>query len=246
MAATVDFPDPMPPVKPTTTMADKDRIITLRRRPDSLLYSLRADERLAAARAQNKRSRAALAERAGEWPANSPGSLNAWLLLVTTKPPVWRDPVLTWQDRPLALGEANESFFYPDPLGFWSEIRRWTQEIFRLRYPTWGLGESLALTSLLHVGEDPSRFRISFDLFSPRVVLFLDEPSWVASGLAVQKSVNHYIKDPHRSGQVYEGFWGETAEGVVVGKAPQHPTTHNLYRAEDMIGFLRSAPIPQP
>jgi hypothetical protein len=226
-------------------MADKERIITLRR-ASPLLYSPRADERLTAARAQSKRSRAALAARAGEWPANSPGSLNAWLLLVTTKPPVWRDPLLTWHDRPLTLGEANESFFYPDPLGFWSEIRRWSQELFRLRYPTWGLGESLALTSLLHVGEDPGRFRTAFDLFEPRVVLFLDEPSWSSSGLDVLKVVNHYIKDPHRAGQVYEGFWGQLPDGVVVGKSPQHPTTHKLYRAEDMAGFLRSAPIPTP
>jgi len=226
-------------------MTDKDRIITLRR-PSSLLFSHRADERLTAARAQGKRGRSALAAKVGDWPPNSPGSLNAWLLLVTTKPPVWRDPVLTWQDRPLTLGYPNESFFYPDPLGFWSEIRRWTQELFRLRYPTWGLGESLALTTLLHVGEDPGRFRTAMDLFQPRVVLFLDEPSWVASGLEVQKTVNHYIKDPHRSGQVYEGFWGETADGIVVGKSPQHPTTHNLYRADDMAGFLRAAPIPFP
>lgn len=225
-------------------MAEKDRIIALRRRNDSLLYSPRADERLTAARAQSKRARAALAGRAADWPANSPGSLNAWLLLVTTKPPVWRDPVLTWHDRPLSLGEANESFFYPDPLGFWSEIRRWALILFRLRFPTWGLGEALALTTLMHVGDNPSRFRTAFDLFSPRVVLFLDEPSFVASGLEVAKPVNHYIKDPHRAGQVYEGFWGEVDAGVVVGKSPQHPTTHKLYRAEDMAGFLRSAPIP--
>jgi hypothetical protein len=227
-------------------MAEKDRIITLRRRNDPQLYSSRADERLAAARAMNKRGRAALAAKATDWPANCPGSLNAWLLFVTTKPPVWRDPMLTWHDRPLALGEANESFFYPDPLGFWSEIRRWAQILFRLRYPTWGLGEALALTTLMHVGEDPSRFSTAFSLFAPRVVLFLDEPSWIGSGLEVRKQVNHYIKDPHRTGQVYEGFWGELDDGVVVGKAPQHPTTHKLYRADDMAGFLRSAPIPPP
>jgi hypothetical protein len=226
-------------------MADKERIITLRRAAP-LLYSPKADERLAAARAQSKRAKAALAARAGDWPANSPGSLNAWLLLVTTKPPIWRDPVLTWEDRPLTLGEANESFFYPDPLGFWSEIRRWAQQLFRLRYPTWGLGEALALTSLLHVGEDPGRFRRAFKLFEPRVVLFLDEPSWTATGLEASKVVNHYIKDPHRAGQVYEGFWGQLADGVVVGKSPQHPTTHKLYRADDMAGYLSSAPIPPP
>ena len=30
---------------------------------------------------------------------------------------------------------------------------------------------------------------------------------------------------------------------MIVGKSPQHPTTHNLYRAEDLNGYLRSAPL---
>lgn len=98
----------------------------------------------------------------------------------------------------------------------------------------------------MHVGEDPSRFQTAFDLFSPRVIVFLDEPSWAGSGLDVADPVSHHIKDPHRAGQVYEGFWGEMDNGVVVGKSPQHPTTHNLYRADDMAGYLRSAPIPAP
>jgi len=246
--ATVDFPEPIPPVKPTTTMADMDRIITLRR-SDSLLFSPLANERLAAARAvgtraQGRRVRAALADRIGDWPANSPGSLNAWLLLVTTKPPVWRDPMLAWRDHPLTLGEVNENFFYPDPLGFWTEIRRWALELFTLRNRTWGLGESLSLTTLLHVGDEPARFSTAFDRLSPRVVLFLDEASWLASGLQVEgRVVNHHITDPHRPGQVYEGFWAQREDGVAVGKAPQHPTTHKLYRREDMVGFLRAVPL---
>ncbi len=194
--------------------------------------------------AQNKKARAALAQRVHDWPANSPGSHNAWLLLVTTKPPVWRDPMMSWVERPLTLGDTNENFFYPDPLGFWTEIRRWAMELFRLRNPTWGLGEALALTSLLHVGDQPARLVHALDLFAPRVILFLDEPSWLASGLEPKRSVTHHINDPHRAGQVYEGFWGELDDGVVVGKSPQHPTTHNLYRAEDMIAYLRAAPVP--
>ncbi len=239
----MDFPEPIPPVKPATRMADIDTIITLKR-PDSLLFSPRADERLVAARKAGKRERSALAERIGEWPPNSPGSLNAWLLLVTTKAPVWRDQVLEWREQPLTLGEVNENFFYPDPLGFWTEIRRWALELFRLRNPTWGLGEALTLTTLLHVGDDAGRLAGALGRLSPRVVLFLDEPSWIASRLEVRKSVHHHIKDPHRPAQVYEGFWGLLDDGVVVGKAPQHPTTHNLYRNEDMVGFLRAAPIP--
>jgi len=164
--------------------------------------------------------------------------------MVTTKAPVWRDPRLGWVERPLTVGDTNENFFYPDPLGFWTEIRRWAQELFRLRNPTWGLGEALALTSLLHVGDEPERLSTAIDLFEPQVILFLDEASWQASGLTVTNSVLHHIKDPHRPGQVYEGFWARMDAGVVVGKSPQHPTTHNLYRAEEMIAFLKGAPLP--
>lgn len=224
-------------------MVDSDRIIGSLR-IDPLLFSPRADERLKAAQAQGRRARTALAERIRDWPENSPGALNAWLLLVTTKAPVWRDPMIAWVERPLTLGDTNENFFYPDPLGFWTEIRRWALDLFRLRYPSWGLGEVLALTTLLHVGTGSTRLQTAIDLFAPRVILFLDEPSWLASGLAPTKVVTHYIKDPHRAGQVYEGFWGELAGGVVVGKAPQHPTTHNLYRADEMATYLKAAPLP--
>lgn len=205
---------------------------------------MRADDRLKAAQAQPKKVRAALAKRVHDWPANSPGSLNAWLLMVTTKPPVWRDPMMSWVEHALTLGDTNENFFYPDPLGFWTEIRRWAQALFRLRYPTWGLGEALAMTTLLHVGDEPARLSTAIGLFAPRVILFLDEASWQASALTVTKTVQHYIKDPHRAGQVYEGCWGQMDDGVVVGKAPQHPTMHNLYRAEEMVAFLEAAPLP--
>ena len=85
------------------------------------------------------------------------------------------------------------------------------------------------------------------EVMEPRLVLFLDEPSWAASrDLLDGEQIPHYITDPHRPKQVYEGFWGTRSDGVVVGKSPQHPATHNLYRADDILGYLRSAPIPRP
>ena len=210
---------------------------------DPLLFSPRADERLRAAAAVGRRARRALEEQAEGWPPNSPASINAWLLLVTTKPPTWRDPLVRWDDRPPTLGQAHEGFFYPDPLGFWSEVRRWSLELLHLRHPGWGLPEALSLTTLLHVGGEHERLVRAMKLSSPQTILFLDEPSWEASALQVRR-VHHHIVDPHRPGQYYEGFWGRTGDGRVVGKSPQHPTTHNLYRAEDMLGFLRSAPDP--
>ena len=86
------------------------------------------------------------------------------------------------------------------------------------------------------------------DAFEPRLVLFLDEPSWAASRSLLNRAeqIPHYITDPHRPKQVYEGFWSVRADGVVVGKSPQHPATHNLYRNDDIMGFLRSAPVPRP
>ncbi len=215
------------------------------RSTDPLIFSPRADERLQAGAAAKGRARRAVLDQVGDWPPNSPAAVNAWLLLVTTKPPTWHDNLVLWEDHPPSLGRANEGFYYPDPLGFWAEIRRWSLELFQLQYPRWGPPDALALTTLLHLGDESDRLSRAMELSEPQMILFLDEPSCVRSGLQVRQ-VAHHINDPHRPGQVYEGFWGRTPDGRVVGKAPQHPTTHNLYRDDDMIGFLRSAPAPWP
>jgi hypothetical protein len=207
------------------------------------------EDRLRAARARGgQRAAKALSARVGDWPPNAPGSLNAWLLFVTTKEPVWRDPIVQWQDHPLTMGTAHQGFYYPDPMGFWAEVRKWAVELFRLRQPHWGNTEALALTSLLPTGSQPERVARAIDCLEPRLVLFLDEPSWAASRptLEISDRVPHYITDPHRPKQVYEGFWATGPDGTVVGKSPQHPATHNLYRADDILGYLRSAPIPRP
>ena len=163
-------------------------------------------------------------------------------MLVTTKPPTWRDALVLWPEDGPTLGEPHHGFFYPDPLGFWSEVRRWATVLTRLRRPEWTTSDALAVTTLLHVGDDPGRLTWARSLMRPHVVLFLDEPSWLASGLDVRMQ-RHHVPDPHRTQQVYEGFWATTPDGTVVGKAPQHPATHNLYRSEDMDRFLGAAPL---
>ncbi len=210
---------------------------------DPRLFAVDPAERLAAARKVKGRMRRSLEAAVGDWPPCSPAAINAWLLFVTTKPPTWRDPLVAWQELPPTVGRAPEGFWYPDPLGFWGEIRRWALELFRLRDKTFSLHDALSLSGLLHMGDEPARLERAVELSEPQTILFLDEPSWERSGLEVRQ-VAHHIVDPHRRGQVYEGFWGHTPDGRVVGKAPQHPTTHNLYRAEDMLGYLRSAPAP--
>jgi hypothetical protein len=117
-------------------------------------------------------------------------------------------------------------------------------ELFRAQGATWGTPEALALTTLLHVGDEPQRFARAREACQPRMILFLDEPSLERAGLRPLRRDPHFITDPHRKGQVYEGFWAKDADGVVVGKAPQHPATHNLYRPRDMLGFLRGALPP--
>ena len=168
--------------------------------------------------------------------------MNAWLLFVTTKPPIWRDPLVLWPEDPPALGEPHHGFFYPDPLGFWAEVRRWATVLTRLRRPEWSTPDALAVSTVLHVGDDVGRLAWARELMRPHVVLFLDEASWQASGIDVRRHL-HYVPDPHRPQQVYEGFWATEGDGTVIGKAPQHPATHNLYRAEDMDRFLGSAPV---
>ena len=195
---------------------------------NSSLYSPRAEERLDAARLEStsKRTRRALAERTAGWPPFSPGAANAWLLMVTTKPPNWRDPLLSWPEGPPTLGEPHEGFFYPDPVGFWSEVRRWAVEVFRRQRPTWGQPEALSLTALLHMADDPDRLRLAMDALEPRTVLFLDEVSWARAALTVIRREPHSIEDPHRQGQVYEGFWGKLASSGQNGHAPDAKESH--------------------
>ena len=211
---------------------------------DPGLYANGPAQRLDAARALRGRARKKVLARTPAWPPDSPGSLNAWLLFVTTKPPSWRDPLHPWVERPLTIGEPHEGFLYPDPIGFWDEVRRWAVELFRSHEPAWSTGESLSLTTLVHVGSDPAQLAVARDLCRPRVIVFLDEPAWQSASLDVATEP-FSVPDPHRAGQVYEGWWGTTAAGEVVGKSPQHPTMHRLYRADDLTAWLRAAPRPR-
>ena len=199
--------------------------------------------RLAAARGLSQRGRRRLPDARG-WPSDSPGARNAWLLFVTTKPPSWRDPLYEWVERPLTLGEPHEGFLYPDPIGFWDEVRRWSMELFRLQQADWSTAESLSLSALVHVGGQPAHLATAIHTCAPRLIVFLDEPAWQAADLDVA-TTPLAVPDPHRPGQFYEGWWGTMADGSVVGKAPQHPTMHRLYAADDLSSWLRAAPRPR-
>jgi hypothetical protein len=187
------------------------------------------------------RARRKLQAKVKGWPDHSPGAVNAWLLLVTTKPPSWRDPLLKFPTRPLTVGEPHEGFFYPDPLGFWAEVRRWAVELFRLDETTWGPTEALSLTTLVHLGHEPARLARAEAQCQPRMLLFLDEPAWRV-GEVEARGNSFVVPGPRGGAEASEGFWGITGDGRVVGRSPQHPSTHRLYRAEDLTGFLRAAP----
>ncbi|MER3405279.1 MAG: hypothetical protein C4289_09065, partial [Chloroflexota bacterium] len=185
------------------------------------------------------------ARRAIPWPDHSPGALNAWLLFVTSRAPSWQNPLVTWRELPPTLGTPHEGFFYPDPLGFWAEVRRWSVVLFGLIEPGWDAAEALSLTALVHIGDDPVRLTRVLTLLRPRAVLFLDEEAWSRSSLPAEQTSRHHIPDPHRPGQVYEGHWGRDPAGRALGKSPQHPAANRLYRAEDMDAFLRAAPLQE-
>ena len=210
---------------------------------DEPLFAPDPATRLVAARGVRPRARRKLLDQV-DWPHHSPGARNAWLLFVTTKEPTWRDPLLSWPEGPLTLGEPHPGFLYPDPVGFWAEVRRWSMELLRREEPSWSTAECLALTALVHVGDEPSHLARATETCRPRVVVFLDEPAWDAAGLEVEV-VRRAVPDPYRPGQEYEGWWGTCADGTVVGKSPQHPTMHRVYRAEDLDGWFRSAPRPR-
>lgn len=211
---------------------------------DAVLHADAPAVRLAAARSLTARARRRALARSVDWPPDSPGAGNAWLLLVTSKAPSWRDPLHPWVERPLTLGEPHEGFLYPDPIGFWDEVRRWAVELLRGVEPAWGTAESLSLTTLVHVGSEPGHLDRARATCLPRLIVFLDEPAWQSAGLEVS-ATPFAVPDPHRRGQSYQGWWGTTTDGTVVGKAPQHPTMHRLYRAEDLTAWLRAAPRPR-
>ena len=162
---------------------------------------------------------------------------------MTSRPPTWEDKFIPWVDEPLTVGEPPHGFYYHDPLGFWREVRRWATVVMAKVERDVDPPDAVSVSALLHVADEPARLRRALGLMQPRVVLFLDETAWASSGLSVERSRAHHVPDPHRAGQVYEGFWGVGPDGVAVGKAPQHPAAHRLYRAEDVDFFLRSAPI---
>jgi hypothetical protein len=214
---------------------------TVRRiaKPTPDLHASSPAERLAAARRLSPRAIAKIRKPLGAWPLTSPGALNAWLLLVTTKSPDWRDPLLAFPEHELTLGEPHEGFFYPDPIGFWTEVRRWMTEVVKQADPSLEAPDALAVSALVHLGNEPDRLAAAMAVCRPAVVLFLDEPAWSSAGWTVPP-VKHHVPDPHRAGQVYQGFWGRRADGLIVGKSPQHPSAHRFYAWSDMAGFLRS------
>ena len=161
---------------------------------------------------------------------------------MTSKPPTWRDALSQWVERPLSLGEMHAGFLYPDPLGFWAEVRRWSVVLLRTREPSWDASEALAVTTLVHVGERPEHLARALETCAPRVVLFLDEHAWQSAGWEGHGRVTrHHIPDPHRD-TVYQGQWSVLDDGRVAGKSPQHPSAHRLYRAADIDEFLRALP----
>jgi hypothetical protein len=212
-------------------------------RVDDGLASVDPGARLEAVAALKPRAVEKLRGRARGWPPLSPGSVASWLLLVTTKPPQWRDPLLAFPEQPLTAGHPHEGWFYPDPVGFWAEVRRWATLLVRTRQPAWTGTEALAVSALVHLADEPGRFAAARDACRPHVVVFLDEPALQAARLDLVDVVQHQLPDPHRDGQVYQGLWGRhPASGAVVGKAPQHPSAHRLYRSADMDRFLLALP----
>ena len=104
------------------------------------------------------------------------------------------------------------------------------------------MGDRGAPDSRSGVDNDPSRLGQARAATSPHVVLLQDEPAAEASRLEPVDVEKHHIPDPHRDGQVYQGWWGRLGNGTIVGKAPQHPSTHRFYRAPDMDRFLAACP----
>ena len=184
-----------------------------------------------------------MADRLRPWPENSPGVVNPWLLMVTSKPPAWRDELVGWPEEGLTAGRPHEGFFYPDPLGFWAQVRKWAVTVVSAAGTAESIPDALAVTTVVHLGHDPGGIGPTLEVLEPRVVLFLDEPAWESAGMTVEDVRPLVVPDPFRPGQAYNGFWGSGPNGMTVGKAPQHPAAHNLYRWPDMERYLGRVPL---
>ena len=227
---TVDFPDPMPPVRPTTSIAGRPyhrpiRTEARRNRGDAKLFS--SDPRTASTRRGPRASGPQGAGRAGRRLAAERPRQPQRL----APPRHHQGAGVARPDRQVA-GPAphprhrpTRASTTPTPWASGAEIRKWSVELFRLREPRWAATEALALTTLLPAGGQPERVARAIEVFEPRLVLFLDEPSWAASRALFNgvEQMPHYITDPHRPKQVYEGFWSVRDDGVVVGKSPAAP-----------------------
>lgn len=212
-----------------------------KRPTDDELYGPDPAGRLDAARRLDPKAIRRTQAAVTDWPDLSPAAANAWLLFVTTKPPQWRDPLLDFPEAPLTLGEPHPGFLYPDPIGFWTEVRRWAAVAMRPLAPT----DAVAVSGFVHLGDELERLDRAIATVRPRVVLFLDEPAWAAAALELDRVEAHHVPDPHRPGQVYQGLWARTEDDHgtrVVGKAPQHPAMHRLYDHADMDRFLAACP----
>lgn len=206
------------------------------------LYDRDPHVRLEAARSIGRFARKSVLRSLRDWPLFSPGAANAWLLLVTTKPPSWRDPLVLWPDGPPTLGTPHEGFFYPDPLGFWREVRRWSTEILSATGRPWAGSDALSVTAMLHANQDAARVSWARERCKPVVTVFLDEAARQTAG-DIPSAQLVTIPDPHRPETVYEGWWTKTEAGVIVGKSPQHPASHLLYRQSDMDTYLHAVPL---
>ena len=179
----------------------------------------------------------------GVWAPRSAGAANAWLVLVGTRAPTWQDPLFEWHDEPPTLGDPHPGLFYPDTMGYWTELRRWIGVVVRAAWPDAHTQEALSAAAVLH-GEEPAATLASMARARPRVIVALDDGAvdlLPATALGAREHVT--IRDPHRPRQSYTGWWATTADGVIVGKSPQHPAAHNFYRRADLDAFLSRAPL---
>jgi hypothetical protein len=199
------------------------------------LYALSPAERLDAARRLDPKAGRRLQAAVTDWPPLSPAAANAWLLLVTTKPPQWRDPLLEFPEAPLALGEPHPGFLYPDPIDFWVEVRRWTAVVAGTRQPPLAATDAVAVSGLLHLGDDLDRLTMAVATVRPQVVLFLDEPAWSAAALPGDN-------DP------FGGWWRGTRPRTIAPHTPwsrDRPEVLQFFRFRPMRGANDRSPRPE-
>ncbi len=106
-----------------------------------------------------------------------------------------------------------------------------------------GSDSSLGVAALANPGLSGQGIGEILKVCQPRVILYLDQESERSSPRKATNPTPISIHNPYHLDQSYRGWWSSEPDGVILGKAPQHPAAHRLYSKDSLTTFLAALPV---